>query len=219
MRRLQLLVLATVIALPACGGGARPAPQQAARVPEAPLNSFAATELIVLPVQTLRAGDVMGWAAQVSGTRAAQREFLASVDSVIEAVVRDKGLTAWTLPSTLARTARRNPTYATNPADIRAADAVAYMSRDREANIPEPVAGQLRTLAGFHNARYALVPVEIRLEPGSQRGTGRAVLRIGILDVRGSRLAFIGDIVGADTDDFNAAAYAVALRFIALVVP
>lgn len=218
MRRVKRLVLATTIVLTACGGGARPA-SPAPPVPDAPLNSFAATELIVLPVQTLRTGDAMGWAAKVSGTRAAQRAFLVSIDSVLEAVVRDKGLVAWVMPSELARTARRNPGYATNPADIRAGDAVGYISRNKDENIPEPVASQLRALAGFHGARYALIPVEVRFEPGTATGTGRAVLRIGVLDVRGSRLAFIGDVVGADASDHTPAAAAVARRFIDLVVP
>jgi hypothetical protein len=218
MRRMKRLILAVTIVLPACGGGARTAPQ-ASSVPEAPLNSFAATELIVLPVQTLRTGDAMGWAAKVSGTRAAQRAFLASIDSVLEAAVREKGLVAWALPSDLARTARRNPTYVANPADIRAGDAAGYMSRNRDENIPEPVASQLRALAGFHGSRYALIPVEVRFEPGSTPSTGRAVLRIAVLDVRGSRLAFIGDIIGAEAPDYTPAVNAAALRFIALVVP
>lgn len=218
MRPAQQLALAVLIALPACAGGARSS-TQAASVPEAPLNSFAATELIVLPIQTLRPGDTMGWAAKVGGTRAAQRAFLTSIDTVLEAAVREKGLVAWTLPSDLARTARRNPGYATNPADIRAGDAVGYISRNKDENIPEPVASQLRALAGFHGARYALVPVEVRFEPGATAGTGRAVLRIGVLDVRGSRLAFIGDVVGADASEHTPAAAAVVRRFIDLVAP
>jgi hypothetical protein len=120
----------------------------------------------------------------------------------------------------LARTARRNPMYATNPADIRAGDAVRFLERKRDENIPEPVASQLRTLAGFHDARYALVPVEVRFEAGSASSTGRAVARIAVLDVRGSRLVFIGDIGGADAADYAPALVAaLARRFADHVVP
>ena len=52
----------------------------------------------------------------VTGTRVENR-------SALETAVKAKGLSSWVLASDLARTARRNPTYATNPADIRAADA------------------------------------------------------------------------------------------------
>ncbi len=172
--------------------------------------------VIVLPTQSVRSGDALGWAAKVGERRA----FLASVDSALESAVRERGLTAWALPSELARIARRNPLYATNPADVRAADAVRYLERTRDAEIPEPVAGQLRTLAGFHDARYALIPVEIRFEPGRSAGTGHAILRVAILDVRGSKLVFIGDIVGNDGPDYNASIGAdLARRFTDLVVP
>jgi hypothetical protein len=124
------------------------------------------------------------------------------------------------MPSELARTARRNPVYATNPSDVRAADAVRYLERQRDAEIPEPVASQLRTLIGFHDARHALIPVEVRFEPGSTAGTGRAFLRIAILDVRGSRLVFIGDIGGPDAPDLSPSLPTdIARRFTDLVVP
>jgi hypothetical protein len=172
--------------------------------------------LIVLPTQGVRTGDAMGWAAKTGERRA----YLGSVDSVLEASVREKGLSAWILPSDLARTARRNPLYATNPGEIRAGDAVRFLERQRDANIPEPVASQLRTLAGFHDARYALVPVEVRFEPGSAAGSGRGVLRVAVLDVRGSRLVFIGDITGSDATEYTPAVSAgLARRFTDLVVP
>lgn len=187
-----------------------------APVQEAPLNSFASIRLIVLPTQGVRSGDPMGWAAR-TGER---RVYLAGIDSVLESAVRDKGLSSWVMSSDLARTARRNPLYATNPAEVRAADAVRFLERQRDSNIPEPVASQLRTLAGFHDARHALVPVEVRFEPGNTPGTGRAILRVAVLDVRGSRLVFIGDIVGDDAPDYSPTLGAdLARRFTNLVVP
>ena len=162
----------------------------------------------------------MGWSAKIGTSRDQQRAFLASVDSVLEAAVKEKGIVAWVMPGELARTARRNPTYAVNPADIRAGDAVRYMERQRDANIPEPVASQLRTLAGFHGARYALIPVEVRFEAGSAAGTGRGVLRVAVLDIRGSRLVFIGDIAGPDAPEYSPTVGAgLARRFADLVVP
>ena len=197
----------------ACGGGGRSAPESAPP-PAAPLNSFAAMPLIVLPTQ--RAVDAIAWGAKAG----VPEVFLASIDSSLEAAVRGKGITSWVMASDLARTARRNPMYATNPRDIRAGDAVRFLERQRDENIPEPVASQLRTLAGFHDARYALVPVEVRFEAGSAIGTGRAVIRMAVLDVRGSRLVFIGDIAGADAPDYTPAlGAALTRRFADLVVP
>lgn len=206
-------LLIAAFALAGCGGGSRPA-ATAAPSAAAPLNSFAATRLIVLPTQ--RANDAIGWGAKAGEPRVV----FATFDSSLESAVRGKGLTAWVMASDLARTARRNPMYATNPADIRAGDAVRFLERQRDENIPEPVAGQLRALAGFHDARYALIPVEVRFEAGSAPSTGRAVVRMAVLDVRGSRLVFIGDITGADAADYTPALVAaLARRFADLVVP
>ena len=208
MKRLVFIAL-----LMACGGGARTAPESVQPV-DAPLNSFASMRLIVLPTQ--RAGDAIAWGAKAGEPRA----LFALFDSSLATAARAKGLTSWVLADDLARTARRNPMYATNPTDIRAGDAVRFLERKRDENIPEPVASQLRTLAGFHDARYALIPVEVRFEAGSATGTGRAVVRMAVLDVRGSRLVFIGDITGADAADYNPAlVVALARRFADLVVP
>lgn len=197
-------------------GGSRPAPTpESSFAQDAPLNAFASLPMIVMPAQGIRA-DTLGWGAKVSDRRA----FLASVDSALAQAVRDRGLTAWTLPSQLAQTARRNPTYVANPADVRAGDAVRVLERKRDTQIPEPVASQLRTYAGFHDARHALIPVEVRFEPGSTPGTGRAVLRIAVLDVRGSTLVFIGDIAGPEIPDFGPmVASDLARKFTDLVVP
>jgi hypothetical protein len=195
--------------------GSRATPQ-AAPVPDAPLNSFASMRLIVLPVQGLRTGDALGWAEKAGDRRA----FLAGLDSALESAVRERGLTSWVVASELARTARRNPMYATNPVEVRAGDAVRYLERQRDGEIPEPVASQLRTLVGFHDARHALVPVEVRFEPGGSPATGRAILRVAVLDVRGSRLVFIGDIAGPEASDFGPMVSAdLARRFTDLVVP
>jgi hypothetical protein len=78
----------------------------------------------------------------------------------------------------------------------------------------------LRTLAGFHDARYALIPVEVRFEAGNAAGTGHGIVRIAVLDVRGSRLVFIGDITGTDAPEYSPAlGAALARRFADLVVP
>ena len=207
-------LLLAALSLAGCAGGSA-TQSSTPPVPEAPLNAFAATRMIVLPTQAVRTGDTMGWSAKTGG-----RTFLAVVDSALEQSVKERGLTSWVMPTDLARTARRNPMYAVNPADVRAGDAVRYLERTRDGEIPEPVASQLRTLCGFHDARYALIPVEVRFEPGSATGSGRAVLRVAVLDVRGSRLAFIGDIAGAEVPDFNQTMSAqLAQRFTDLVVP
>jgi hypothetical protein len=207
----RLFIASLVLA--GCGGSPPPA-TSAPSSADAPLNSFAATRLIVLPTQ--RAVGGRGWEEKAGPPRV----LFALFDSSLASAVRAKGLTSWILSDDLARTARRNPTYATNPADIRAGDAVRFLEQKRDENIPEPVASQLRTLAGFHDARYALIPAEIRFEAGTTPNASRVVVRMAVLDVRGSRLIFIGDITGADAAEYSPALVSdLARRFADLVVP
>jgi hypothetical protein len=202
--------------LSACAG------QRGAAVPEqapalTPLGSFAAVRMIVLPVQQLRSGDALGWSARAGEPR----RFLATVDTALSAEFRDRGMgTMWAFPGDLARTARRNPTHATDPAMIRAGSAVRAMEQRRGTEIPEPVASQLRVLAGFHDTRHALVPVEMRFEAAAGGGSGgHAVLRVAILDVRASTLVWTGEIAGKDSDDYTAElAIDLARRFADLIV-
>jgi hypothetical protein len=208
-----LPILAALIV--GCGGAARVDPPEAsAPAGGAPLGSFAAMRMITLPAQFLRSADT-SWSARVADPRA----FLASVDAALEAAMRDRGLGGmWAFASDLTKTAQRNPMYATDPAQIRVGDAVRVMERRSGSEIPEPVASQLRTLIGFHDARHALVPVEVRFEPVASGGT-RAILHVVVLDVRGSRLAWIGDIAGTPATSFSAAvATDLAERFADLVV-
>lgn len=194
-RRFVFLPLALAAALAACARG-RPGPGPEAPVPSAPLSAFATVRMIALPVQYLRSGDTLGWSSKVGDSKA----FLARLDSALETALRERGLeTQWAFASDLARTARRNPMHAVSPSVIRAGDAVRVMERRRDAQIPEPVASQIRALAGFHDARHAFVPVEVRFEPSPTGAGGRAVLHVAVLDVRLSQLVYRGDVTGSDT--------------------
>jgi len=176
---------------------------------------YAAQPLMVLPAQAIRTDDSLGWVTAPADRPA----LLTEVDSSLETAFRARGLTpAWDMVSDLARTARRNPVHVPRPADIRAADAVRVLERRRDDDIPEPVASQLRVYAGFLDARYALVPAEVRFERGEFADAGRAILRVAILDVRGSKLVFIGDIVGTDAGDAPTAILNLGRRLADLIV-
>ncbi|HEX7123025.1 MAG TPA: hypothetical protein VF178_11685 [Gemmatimonadaceae bacterium] len=170
-----------------------------APIPEAPLSAFAATRMIVLPLQSVRSTDSLGWVASAGGARSV----LPVADSTLEAVFRDRGLTpTWALPTELERMARNNPGYVTSPRAIRAGDAIRVMERRRGAEIPEPAGSQLRTLAGFHDARYAMVPVELRFQPTAD-GRAQPVLLVAVLDVRSSRLVWMSEIGSGDATAYS----------------
>jgi len=181
-----------------------------------PLASFASLRMITMPTQFLRGGDALGWSAKAGDPK----QFLAAVDQALEAALRERGLgTTWAFAGDLARMARRNPTYATDPSAIRAGDAVRVMERRKDAQIPEPVASQIRVLAGIHDARHALIPVELRFDAEKGDAGGRAVLHFVVLDVRASRISWAGDIPSEVAPEFSPAlATALARRFADLIV-
>jgi hypothetical protein len=217
-RRLLLVVLA----LAGCGGARAPGGPDAA-APGVPMVTgtapalavYASQRMMVLPAQAIRPGDVLGWASDVAN----HARLLSQLDSTLSTEFRGRGLSPqWATAGDLDRIARRNPVHVTRLADIRAGAAVRALERSRDDDIPEPTASQLRVLAGFHEARYALVPTEVRFERGEFADAGRALLRVGILDVRGSSLVFIGDIVGPDAGDATTALVNLGRRFADLIV-
>jgi hypothetical protein len=211
--RLTALALSILVA---CSGraatsGSTTTPPRGAQV----LAALAGQKAILMPTQGLREADSLGWAAKVGGTRA----FLAKVDSIVADTLRERNVAPmWTLPAELSRLARRNPLHATDPANIRAGDAVRVIERRSDRPLMEPVASQLRTLSAFVDARYAVVPSELRFESGP--GGGRAVLHVAVLDLRAASLVWSGDVVSDPFADFSPlVAPNVAARFATLLTP
>lgn len=191
-RQLTPLLLVTALAC----GGPQPASEPSSPVAESGqvLAMFASERIMVLPLQGLRRDDDLGWIRSLGNTLG----FLDQVDSTLEASLRTRfGATNWIFPAELARAARRNPMHATDPASIRAGDAIRAIRRRSSSSVREPVASQLRTLAGLVDVRYVLIPVELRFAPGrsdSGRG-GLGILDVTVLDVRTGRLHWSGRVL------------------------
>ena len=169
--------------------------QGATRGALAPLASEA---LIVLPVQSLRV-SVPEWTEKVGEPRA----YLSTVDDEIAFAIRERGVKGqWAFPTDLARSAKRNPGYTADPYNV-AVDALTPVERDAEKLIGEPLAGQLRAFAGLFNARYALIPVEMRLVPDPSGG--RASLHLVVVDTRAARLTWKADVPGDGVRNFTPA--------------
>jgi len=165
---------------------------------QGPLSPLASEPLVVLPVQTMRM-TVPDWSDKVGDPRA----YLAKVDDEIAFAVRERGIRGkWAFPPDLARSARRNPTYAVDPYTI-ALGPLAPVERDPDKLLGEPLAGQLRAFTGLHDARFAFVPVELRLAPDS--GGARATLHVVVIDTRLRTLRWTGDVSGDVVRSFSPA--------------
>jgi hypothetical protein len=184
--------------------------ETASRGALAPLASEA---LVVLPLQKLSV-SVPEWTDKVAD----QRAYMSTVDDEIAFAIRDRGLRGqWAFPADLARSAKRNPGYVVDPYTI-ALDPLAPVERDADKLITEPLAGQLRAFSGLFNARYALIPVELRLVPDPSGG--RATLHLVVIDTRGAKLTWKSDVSGDGMKNFTpAVAAGLAGRVADLFIP
>jgi len=162
-----------------------------------PLAAFVDKPLVIVPAQRARV-SVGGpaWAPTGDGART----WLASLDDEIAAALADRGVTrGWVLPAQVERTARRNPTFASDPHAL-AVEPILPTAKAFDFELPDPLRSQLRAITALtEGARYVLVPVEARFEratPSGPADSGRAVLRLAIVDTRLARLAWVGEVAG-----------------------
>jgi hypothetical protein len=174
-------------------------PPGATEAPARPLASLADSRVVLLPVQELRGGDTLGFAAAAGDPRA----YLALLDDEIAFALDERKLRpAWASGAEAARMARRNPTFGV---DAYALDAGELRSDPKKGGpeLSPALSGKLRSLAALHGARYVLVPVELRF--AGARGAGRAVLRTVVIDARAAQLVWSGDVSGDPSPSFSPA--------------
>ena len=212
--RFSLLVLCAAAA--ACGGsgGGRPS---TASVPEShPLAGLAAGGAIVTPTYVVRTMPESYW----SGRLGPSRETLRAMDDAIAAAIANRGLKAgWIFPADLAFSYKRNPTYATDPYAL-AEEPLRSPSFVSGSRLPDPLATQLRTMIALHeNARFVLLPIELRFEHVDSTNTGRATLSLTTVDPRFSEVRWVGQIK-SDTSsaDPHVLMAALARQFADLIV-
>ena len=189
-----LVAFGAAATLAACAKPAAQSPATAAQAPirtNSPLAGLAGQHIVVLPVHYLRA-DTLGAAARVEDPRGT----LAALDSAIERSLGERGFrTSWSYPPALARSAKRNAGYVSDPYSL-AAERLRFGVRMADEQLAEPLASQLRSIVAVTDARYALFPVELRFERVPD-GKIRPVLHVALLDARGSSVRWAGDVRGA----------------------
>lgn len=182
MRRLFLLLLTAATALGA---------QQSA-----PLAQYAATKVAVVPVQFYRA-DTLAWQTPAATI------IRAAFDSLLSEALDEHGLKGmWATPADVQRSARRNAMYAADPRNLGAFSV--RNGAGKEGAIPDPLAGNLRRVVALHDARYVLMPVELRVDGGP--GDAHLVVRLLLVDARLNTALWQVDLQGD-----RAAAYSPAL--------
>jgi len=172
MRRLLFLFVTAAAALPA---------QQVA-----PLAQYAAVRVAVVPVQFYQ-GDSSGF---VTVPAAAMR---AAFDSLLSEALDERGLKGmWATPADVQRSAKRNAPYVGDPRNLGAFAVRRGVDKDKE--IPDPLASNLRRVVALHDARYVLMPVE--LHANGSKGGGNLVVRLLLVDARLNAALWQVDLMG-----------------------
>ncbi len=178
-----------------------------------PLERMAGQEIVVFPVQYLSSTDSLGWQQQIPNRAA----FLAALDDQIEVALAARGLDkAWTFGREVERASKLNSILMT---DARSLSAEWLRGRVLpETTVRDPLAQQVRGLVGLKGSRYALLPVELRLE-NRGGGTGVAILRIVMIDARMAQIRWVGEVASDPMKTLSPALTAsVATHFADLVV-
>lgn len=214
MMKLASIALVVGISQAAVSGGAAAQTSAARSAALPPLSRLAAEHMLVLPVQYLTLADSLG----ASGVVPPAREYLAGLDDEIAFAFAERGLAGrWRFASDIARAVGRNAGYAPDPKALNAGPLRAGAKTD-PWQLGEPLASQLRSLVALTDARYVLVPVELRVT--GSRSSARAVLHVVVVDARRSQIQWAGDVVGKPTSAFSGGVAAdLASRLGDLVAP
>lgn len=179
IRRLLLFLVLSVPGLPA---------QQAA-----PLAPYAGTRVAVVPVQFFHA-DSSGWGAPAGPA------MRAAFDSLLSEALNEHGLKGtWATPADVQRTAKRNVMYAGDPRNL-GAFSVRYGAK-KDTPIADPLASNLRRIVALHDARYALVPLELHVN--TEKGGGSLGVRLMLVDARMSAAIWQVDLIGEDASTYT----------------
>jgi hypothetical protein len=207
-------VLAASLLLLAC---APKAPEKSAdNLPQPvalrPLERMTGQPVVVFPVQYLTGTDSLGWARQIPNRAA----FLDDLDGQIEAALAARGLgRTWTFGREVERASRLNSIVMTVARSLSAEWLRGRLLDDQ--TVREPLASQVRGLVGLKGQRYAILPVELRLE--TRNGMGVAILRLVLIDSRMAQMRWVGEVPSDPMRVFSPALLAsVAAHFADLVV-
>jgi hypothetical protein len=208
----RLAVLVAVIggAAAGCRHDAAPPVMAIRPMPYHPGGGLTGARVIVLPLETIRGGDLAGCTTSITSPR----DFLVDANAQIaRALVAKAPHTTWLLPADLAKTADKAAGYAPDPYSVDVSQLLPDRWKSR-GEVSDPLASELRRLNSFTDAPVALIPVEIRFYPrapvaerpgavapvapgpGAAAAGCRPVLRVAVADTRALVIAWAGDVVG-----------------------
>lgn len=163
-----------------------PAAKDEPAVPSSPLSGMLGRPIVVFPTQYLATAGPSGtW--DISPDNAA---LLPVLDEEIADAFRKRGVKNWTFAREITVSAVRNGGLAGDPRELSVAGIRRVKAGDTP--LPEPLASQIRGLVSLTNARFAVLPLEARVDV--RDGQRKGGVRMLLVDARTARVVWAEDI-------------------------
>jgi hypothetical protein len=204
------LTLAMATSFAACHRGPNPPPAPA----DMSLSGLSAQHVILLPTYLVRVPPDHEWRTAIGRPQDLRK----ALDSAIVLALEERGAgRSWILPSALTLSYKHNISYATDPYAL-AEEPLRAPNLEPGTRLAEPLASQLRTMVALHEeGRLVISPVELRFER-LDGGSGRAILRLALMDARASDVRWLGEIKGDSAREYSPHLItAMASRFVDLL--
>jgi hypothetical protein len=197
---------------PGCGGHradrTHPTdPFVSVQVAPLPVGSLSGSNVLLLAVGGVVVGDSGSSLPELEGRRTA---LLESANAALDTAVRRDGREVnWMGLPEQRQAARRNPTLGLDPDRF----ATAYLVDAAAASVPDPLWGQIRSLAAITGARFAVVPPGVRI--GGSSGALVASYIMVVADARTGAVIFRARATGRPAATPEAALASAAATVIA----
>ena len=192
--RPRIAALIGVALLHGCASSA-PKPKEDAGAPaDSPLAGLAGRHMVVFPAHYLATAGPSGtWDITQAGP-----VMLPILDEEIADALRKRGINNnWTFAREITASANRNAGLAGDPERLSAQGIRRIAAGDTP--LPEPLASQIRTLVSLTSARFALLPLETRID--TRNGERKGSLRVLLIDSRTARVLWVGNFDSAVVRD------------------
>ncbi len=175
-----------LVVLLGCGASGS-APKTDATPARSALSGMLGRPLVIFPAQYLAVATPAG-RFEIS---MANRELLTLVDEELAEAFKKRGVrSSWMFADKITEAAMRNGGLVQDPRELSAETIRRLPAGDTP--LPEPLGTQIRQLIALQDGRYALIPIEVDVDPRAGHPPG--LLRLMLIDSRTARVVWVDTV-------------------------
>jgi hypothetical protein len=185
--RAPLAAMAGAALLYGCASSSQSA-SEAATPAATPLSGLIGRQILVLPAQFLAVANPGGSFDIVP----AGASMLPILDEEIADAFHKRGVKSnWTFGREITEAAGRQGGLAGDPQELGAQGI--RRTKAGDTPLPEPLGTQIRNLVALTNARFAVLPLEVRVD--TRGGIRNGSMHVLLVDARTARVTWAGDVL------------------------